>query len=119
MFELNGFQYQDLFLPALFIFVIFMIFAFLFIYMEGRNIKPSSSSLTFGSELKLEMKDHSRRVVKVLKIRENGAMVQELFHGTYWLDFDDILFVYQGEELMTVSWLKECGRKQEKRIGRS
>lgn len=69
-----------------------------------------SKALVYGEELKLTMKDHSCRVVTVIRARENGARVKEMFHGEYDLNFDDIMFVHVGDELHTVQWLKQCGK---------
>lgn len=74
--------------------------------MNNNQVK----ALVYGEELKLTMKDHSRRVVTVIRARENGARVKEMFHGEYDLDFDDVMFVHTGDEIHAAQWLKQRGK---------
>lgn len=72
--------------------------------------------LEYGEELKLTMKDQTKRVVTIIHAREQGARVKELFHGVYDLDFDEVQFVHDGEDLHTPRWLKERGKAHVEKI---
>lgn len=80
------------------------------------NQREDLSSLEYGDELRLTMKDQTKRVVTVLAARESGARVKELFHGIYDLNFDDVMFVHVGEDIYPPSWLRKRGQAHMQRM---
>lgn len=70
--------------------------------LQQKKVVP----ISYGTELRLHMTDRSERVVTVLRVRKDGLCVREMFHGTYWLDFDEISMVWHEGNLHTVTWLR-------------
>ncbi len=66
-------------------------------------------NLEYGTILRVELKSGEKREVTVIKARENHMLVREQFHGEYTLNYNDVLFVYDGDELHTARVLRTLG----------
>ena len=64
-------------------------------------------SLRHGEVLRLIMRDGEKREVTIIVARKNSMRVKEFFHGIYDLQYDEIMLVYQGNNLYTFMDLKK------------